>query len=54
METFNVVYGRNKNLKKLLIPSLFPTPRREKYICLLVVTRETSVKTTWSLAGHAM
>ena len=30
-ETFDVVYSRNKNLKELLAPSLFPTPRREKY-----------------------
>ena len=28
-ETFNVVYRRNKSLKELLAPSLFPTPRRE-------------------------
>ena len=29
-ETFNAVYKRNKNLKELLTPSLFPVPRREK------------------------
>ena len=33
-ETFNVVYRRNKNLKELLTPSLFPIPRREKYSCV--------------------
>ena len=33
-ETFNVVYGRNKNLKELLTPSLFPIPRRGKYSCV--------------------
>ena len=32
-ETFNVVYKRNKNLKELLTPSLFPTPSRDKYSC---------------------
>ena len=31
---FNVVYRRNKNLKELLRPSLFPIPRREKYGCV--------------------
>ena len=33
-ETFNVVCKRNKNLKELLTPSLFPIPRREKYSCV--------------------
>ena len=33
-ETFNIVYRRNKNIKELLTPSLFPTPRRKKYSCV--------------------
>ena len=33
-ETFNAVYRRNKNLKKLLTPFLFPTPRKGKYSCV--------------------
>ena len=34
-EKINVVfYRRNKNLKELLTPSLFPIPRREKYGCV--------------------
>ena len=33
-EIFNVVYRRNKNLKELLTPSIFPTPCREKYSCV--------------------
>ena len=49
-ETFNVIYRRNKNLKDLLAPSFFPIPRRENAVVLLVVTRATSVKTTWSLS----
>ena len=38
-ETFNFVYRRNKNLKELLTPSLFPIPKREKYSC--VISRNT-------------
>ena len=45
-ETFNFVYRRNKNFKELLTPSLFPIPRRENTVVLLVVTRATSVKAT--------
>ena len=33
-ETFNVTYRRNENLKKVLTPSPFPIPRREKYSCV--------------------
>ena len=33
-ETFNVVYGRNKNLKELLKASLFPISKRGKYSCV--------------------
>ena len=31
-ETFNVIYRKNETLKGLLTPSLFPIPRREKYV----------------------
>ena len=53
-ETFNVVYGRNKYLKELLKASLFLIPGEENTVVLLVVTRDASVKGTWSLAVHLL
>ena len=46
---FNTIYRRNKNLKELLSPSLFPNRKSTKAIASLVVIVVTSATIMWFL-----